>query len=254
MSNIIQAVNQEQTMSSRQIAELTGKEHKHVLRDCLNMFCELEINHNGYAQNWTHPQNKQTYIEYLLTRDLVDTLVTGYSIKLRHAVMKKWRELEERKEPLDLNNPLQLRSLLLDYAEKNIQLTEQVQILEPKAKGLDRIANCNSNLGIRESAKVLKINQKTLVQYLMDHKVVYRDQSKKIQGYQKSVDQKLIHITVSGPRETESGEKVFSQVKLTQKLITRIATWIENGMPEKKPKKILIDTGKLRDRIVYDFD
>jgi len=69
-----------------------------------------------------------------------------------------------------------------------------------------------------------------LVQYLLDHKVVYRDQHGKIQAYQKSVDQKLIHVVTSAPRLFESGEKVFTQVKLTQKLITRIAKWLEQGV------------------------
>ena len=32
-----------QTMGSREIAELTGKEHRNVKRDCETMFSELEI-------------------------------------------------------------------------------------------------------------------------------------------------------------------------------------------------------------------
>jgi phage regulator Rha-like protein len=83
-----------QTMSSREIAELTGKEHRHVKRDCEVMFAELELDAQGYAQNWTHPQNGQTYTEYLLTFELVQTLITGYSIKLRHAVIQRLNELE----------------------------------------------------------------------------------------------------------------------------------------------------------------
>nr|MBP8206791.1 Rha family transcriptional regulator [Acinetobacter sp.] len=82
------------TMSSRDIAELTDKEHKHVLRDCLTMFEELGLDPMGYAQNWTHPQNGQTYIEYLLPKDLVETLITGYSIKLRYQVIQRLHELE----------------------------------------------------------------------------------------------------------------------------------------------------------------
>lgn len=201
------------------------------MRDCLNMFNELDLNHIGYVQNWTHPQNNQTYTEYALPRDLVETLITGYSIKLRHAVILRLRELEENaknNKPKELSR-MDLIQIALAAEQENIELRNHVAVIEPKAKGLDRIAGCDGNLGIREAAKVLKINQKTLVQCLMDQKVIYRDQSKKLQGYQKSVDQKLIHISVSGPRQTESGEKVFSQVRLTQKLITRIASWLEKA-------------------------
>lgn len=84
-----------QTMSHREIAKLTGKEDRHVKRDCEVMFLELELDPKGYAQNWTHPQNGRTYIEYMLPKDLVETLITGYSIKLRHAVLLRLRELEE---------------------------------------------------------------------------------------------------------------------------------------------------------------
>ena len=87
------------TMSSRIIAELTGKEHFHVLRDCLTMFDELELDALGYIQNWIHPQNNQTYIEYLLPKDLVETLITGYSIKLRYQVIQRLHELENLIKP-----------------------------------------------------------------------------------------------------------------------------------------------------------
>lgn len=211
------------TMSSREIADLTNKDHKNVVRDIKNMTDQLDLDALSFERTYVDQSNRNQK-EYHLDKKLSLCLVSGYSAKLRMAIIDRWEQLENG---LDLNNPIQLRSLLLDYAEKNIQLKEQVQVLEPKAKGLDRIASCDGNLGIREAAKVLKINQKTLVQYLTDYKVIYRDQSQKIQGYQKSVDQKLIHISVSGPRQTTAGEKVFSQVKLTQKLITRIAAWLE---------------------------
>lgn len=95
--NMLAQFNQNQKrMSHREVAELTGKEARHVKRDCEVMFVELGLDPEGYAQPWTHPQNSQTYIEYMLTRDLVETLITGYSIKLRHAVLQRWRELESQ--------------------------------------------------------------------------------------------------------------------------------------------------------------
>ena len=159
-------------------------------------------------------------------------MAMSYSYELQAQIFDRMTAMEEalKKPALNLDDPAFLRQALLGYTEKVIELEHKVQALEPKAKGLDRIADCTNVLGIRESAKVLKIGQNQLAQYLIDHKVVYRDQYSKIQAYQKSIDQKLVHVVTSAPRLTESGEKVFTQVKLTQKLITRIAKWLEKGV------------------------
>ena len=223
--------SEQKTMSSRVIADLTEKRHDHVKRDVENMLGQLGLDIPKFGGIYFDAQNRQQ-TEYLLDEELTMTLVTGYNIVLRNRVIKRWKELESQiaKPVMDLNNPEFLRQALLGYTEKVIELEHKVQTLEPKAKGLDRIADCTNVLGIRESAKVLKIGQNQLAQYLIDHKVVYRDQCSKIQAYQKSIDQKLVHVVTSAPRLTESGEKVFTQVKLTQKLITRIAKWLEQGV------------------------
>lgn len=159
-------------------------------------------------------------------------MAMSYSYELQAQIFDRMTAMEEalKKPTLNLDDPAFLRQALLGYTEKVIELEHKVQALEPKAKGLDRIADCTNVLGIREAAKVLKVGQNQLTQYLLDHKVVYRDNFSKIQAYQKSIDQKLVHVVTSAPRLTESGEKVFTQVKLTQKLITRIAKWLEQGV------------------------
>lgn len=160
-------------------------------------------------------------------------MAMSYSYELQAQVFDRMTAMEEAlkaKNSFDITNPAHLLQAIEVQAKLNIELTQKVAVLEPKAKGLDRIADCTNVLGIRESAKVLKVGQNQLVQYLIDHKVVYRDQHGKIQAYQKSVDQKLVHVVTSAPRLFESGEKVFTQVKLTQKLITRIAKWLEQGV------------------------
>lgn len=174
----------------------------------------------------------RTYPCYHFPKREACLMAMSYSYELQAQVFDRMTAMEEAlkaQKPVELSR-MDLIQLALAAEQENIALKQHVAVLEPKAKGLDRIADCTNVLGIRESAKVLKVGQNQLVQYLIDHKVVYRDQHGKIQAYQKSVDQKLIHVVTSAPRLFESGEKVFTQVKLTQKLITRIAKWLEQGV------------------------
>ena len=86
------------TMSSRDIAELTGKEHFNVKRDCEVMFKELELDALRFEGIYFDSMNRQQ-IEYQLPKDLVETLITGYSIKLRYQVIQRLHELENILKP-----------------------------------------------------------------------------------------------------------------------------------------------------------
>ena len=85
-------------MSTKEIAELTGKRHGHVIRDCEDMM--IDILTSGHNPNLGH-EDYQALIDYrgfvsevLLNRDLTETLVMGYSPALRYAVVKRLHELE----------------------------------------------------------------------------------------------------------------------------------------------------------------
>ena len=86
-----------QTMSSREIAEITGKQHFHVLRDCdiLNENYEkLALSKLGEGY-YTHPNTgEQQHREFLLTKIQCLDLITGYDTKLRIKVNRRWEELE----------------------------------------------------------------------------------------------------------------------------------------------------------------
>lgn len=82
------------TMSSREIADLTGKRHADVMRDIRAMLSELEIGESKFAFTYTDSQNKDRP-EFRLDRDLTETLLLGYSAKARMAVIKRMREMEQ---------------------------------------------------------------------------------------------------------------------------------------------------------------
>lgn len=66
------------TMTTVEIAQLTGKNHNHVRADCRKMFSELEIEADVFSSPFKMPsgQNIEVFnLDPLLTR----TLITGYS-------------------------------------------------------------------------------------------------------------------------------------------------------------------------------
>ena len=82
-------------MSTREIAELTGKDHKHVMRDCREMCGALEITESSFGLSYKDSTGR-TLPMYSLPKDLTTTLVSGYSIPMRHKIVKRWIELESK--------------------------------------------------------------------------------------------------------------------------------------------------------------
>lgn len=84
------------TMSSLEISELTGKQHKHVIRDIRTMLDELEKDGPVLGHVREDKDARGYTAMFHLDRELTDTLLTGYSIPLRRKVVARWHELEAK--------------------------------------------------------------------------------------------------------------------------------------------------------------
>lgn len=130
--NKLVSINSELTMSSREIAGLTGKEHKNVKRDIENMLSDLEEDALTFERIYFDTMNrKQT--EYHLDRRHVDCLLTGYSAVLRMKVIDRWQELEVDTPKIPQTYAEALR-LAADQAE-------QIALMAPKADVFDKIVD-----------------------------------------------------------------------------------------------------------------
>lgn len=166
-----------QTMSSREIAELTGKNHQHVLRDCdlLNENYE-RMSLSKIGQSQYKADNGQTYREYRLTKMQTFDLMTGYSAELRIKVNRRWAELEAKEQahqqiPQSFSEALRLAA---EQAEKIEAQQKQLQAQAPKVLFADTVIGSQSSCLIGELAKLItqkgyEIGEKRLFKWLREN-------------------------------------------------------------------------------------
>lgn len=87
--------NADRMMSSREIAELCGKNHSHVLRDIREMIKQIGNPSLDYKQYQTLRDDIGRTASINLNKDLTMTLITGYRADIRYQVIKRWQELEQ---------------------------------------------------------------------------------------------------------------------------------------------------------------
>lgn len=163
--NEVMNVNEVQTMSSREIAELTGKRHDHVLRD----IDTLSPNLGSLSKTSTYSDSNGIPRRcWLLTKRDTLLLVSGYNVELRARIIDRWQELENAVRqntpaiPQTLSEALRLAA---DLAEEKERLALENKTLAPKAAVCDAIVKNDMHRTASEVGKALgmsaiKLNRK----------------------------------------------------------------------------------------------
>lgn len=173
----LQDVKTQLTMTSREIAELTGKEHRNVLRDLdvlRNQLGELFV---GSAQTWTHPQNGQRYPEYVLDKDTTLCLVAGYDAVVRMRIIKRWQELEARQVSSLPNfaDPVAAARAWADAKEGEQNAVARLALAAPKVDFVDRYVQPGTgSMNLRDVCKLLSAKQNEFTDFLLKRGLMYR--------------------------------------------------------------------------------
>ncbi|MBB3118364.1 phage antirepressor KilAC domain-containing protein [Pseudoduganella violacea] len=161
------------TMSSREIALLTEKQHQHVKRDVEKMLTELGEDVSKFGRIYIDGMNREQ-TEYALDRELTDVLLTGYSAVLRRKVIARWRELETAVAPAVPTSLSGALRLAAEQAELIERQQAELASAAPAVKFVDRYVDSTGLKGFRQVCKLIGANESNFRTFLTKREIMYR--------------------------------------------------------------------------------
>lgn len=162
-------------MTSREIADLTGKRHDNVMRVCRDLAADGVC---PQIEETSEPnaQNGQSYTLCRLSKRDSLVLVARLSPEFTARVVDRWIELEADvisfpPVPKSFSDALRLAA---DQAELIAQQQAQLEAAAPAVDFVRKYADSTGLLGFREVCKVLKVKENVFRDFLLDHKIIYR--------------------------------------------------------------------------------
>ena len=158
------------SMTSQEIAQLTGKRHGDVIRDIQNMIVELygldkddaNLRHKVKQYVTKVEFDNRGYFSLIeLNEELTLTLTSGYSVLQRNAIIKRWQELEAKNQlALPANYIEALECLVISEKEKNRLIQDNQKLV---AQNKETITNFNAAMStVKNMGDVLAYQARVL--------------------------------------------------------------------------------------------
>lgn len=187
-------------VSGRELHEALGI--KTAYKDWFPRMCEYGFTENSdfltVAQKRATAQgNFTTYNDHMLTIPMAKELCMIQRTDIGRKFRQYFISIEEA-----WNSPEMVMQRALSIANERVkalqlsisQLTVDNQIMQPKAEYFDELVDRRLLTNFRDTAKELHIGQKEFIQFLLDHKYVYRDRKSKLKPYMPYVEDGLFEL------------------------------------------------------------
>lgn len=205
------------TMSSREIAELCEKRHDNVLK-LVRELIERGLLKNTTPHSYIHPQNNQRYFEFFSDKRDTLVIVARLSPEFTAAVVDRWQELEAQQAVQLPQTFAEALRLAADLEEQKQALLLENQRMKPKVAFVEHYVEVGTTKSLRETAKILKMPEKAMIQRLVEDRILYR-QSNNLLPYQKYHERELFAVKTG---TAEHGHN-FTQTRVTSKGMAFIA-------------------------------
>ena len=139
-----------ETMTSLEIAEITGKNHAHVMRDIRNLLAqgvsESNFGLSSYKQSQPNGGTKNVPC-YKLTKKGCLILASGYDALLREKIINRWEELEMEKRTGGFAVPQTSGEALMLAAKQQVALEEKERKIAALNEEQERLLIENTKQG-----------------------------------------------------------------------------------------------------------
>ena len=171
MNQLIPASNTV-TMSSLEMAELTGKRHDSVKRT-VSTLAESGVISYPQIVDGIKAANGVVPRHYLIGKRDSFVVVAQLCPEFTARLVDRWQELEAQQHfaiPSTLSAALRLAADQQDVIEAQ---TAQLALAAPKAAFVDQYVEASGSMSFRQVAKLLNANERTFRQMLLDKGVMY---------------------------------------------------------------------------------
>lgn len=187
------------TMTSREIAELTGKRHDNVMRVCRELKA-LGVTPQIEECLFSHSGN--LYPEFKLDKRDSLILTARLSPEFTGRVVDRWIELEAAApKALDLSDPHALRAVLLTYSERVIQLDAKIAADAPKVEFAEAVRALDGVCSVEQIAKTLGYGRNKFFKALKADGILMENRL----PYQKYIDRCYFTVVENAPYTDKEG-------------------------------------------------
>lgn len=226
MNELVIVHNKQAVTTSLHVAEVFGKDHKHVLETISNLAAEKSA--AKFFAEATYDNRGKQYPMYYMNRDGFTLLAMGFTgkkalqFKIKYIQAFNSMETQIRTGYAIPGSYAEALKLAANQAEKIEQQKQTIAIQAPKALFADAVATSHTSILIGDLAKLIRqngvdIGQNRLFAWLRDHGYLISKGDRRNMPTQRAMDLELFDIKERTFQNPDGSVRITKTTKVTGK-------------------------------------